>query len=75
MYRAPHQDWTVADLTSEARMSRSAFASRFSDILHETPAACRLDLRMRRSVELIAKAVSLQQVSKAVGFSAGFGFR
>jgi AraC-like DNA-binding protein len=37
LHREPARPWTVATLASEAAMSRSAFAARFTDLVGETP--------------------------------------
>jgi AraC-like DNA-binding protein len=37
LHRDPARSWTVAALASEAAMSRSAFASRFAELVGETP--------------------------------------
>jgi AraC-like DNA-binding protein len=37
LHRDPARPWTVASLASQAAMSRSAFAARFTDLVGETP--------------------------------------
>ena len=37
LHRDPSRPWTVASLASEAAMSRSAFAARFTELVGETP--------------------------------------
>jgi len=69
MYSSIHKNWSVETLAREARMSRSAFASKFKSVLGESPLAYLTRWRMHKAGAMIrAGNTSLFEVAKAVGY-------
>ncbi|QDU40699.1 HTH-type transcriptional activator Btr [Maioricimonas rarisocia] len=61
--------WTVASLAEEVGMSRSAFASLFSDVVGQTPMSVLLEYRMERAGDLLARSrSSIKQIAAEVGY-------
>lgn len=63
-------DFSVADMSAEARMSRSAFCKKFKNLMGQSPADLLRDLRMKRAAELIDLGqLSVSQVGYEVGYN------
>lgn len=66
----PAHDWTVAELADRASMSRSAFASRFSKVVGQTPlkyiASWRLDLAAN---QLRSGRFTITEIALSVGYA------
>jgi AraC family transcriptional activator of mtrCDE len=70
---APH---SVETLAVTCGMSRSAFTANFTQALGEAPMTVLRQLRMRRAETLLAgRALSIDQVAGAVGYSSKSSFR
>jgi AraC-like DNA-binding protein len=69
MYSGIRKNWSVESLAREARMSRSAFASRFKRVLGQTPLAYLTRWRLHKAGAMIRSSnTSLFEVAKAVGY-------
>jgi len=69
MYSGIHKNWSVESLAREARMSRSAFASRFKRVLGQTPLAYLTRWRLHKAGAMIRSGnTSLFKVATAVGY-------
>lgn len=67
--------WTVGKLARLANLSRSAFSTRFAQVVGETAQAYLTRLRMQRAVSLLAKgSLSLTQIATAVGYDSEAAF-
>ena len=69
MYSCIHKNWSVESLAREARMSRSAFASKFKRVLGQTPLAYLTRWRLHKAGAMIRSSnTSLFKVATAVGY-------
>lgn len=75
MHAKPGDPWTVESLARTASMSRSAFASRFKEVLGLAPLAYLTQVRMRRATELLATtSATMTEVANAVGYDTDGAF-
>jgi AraC-like DNA-binding protein len=69
MFSGIRKNWSVESLAREARMSRSAFASRFKRVLGQTPLAYLTRWRLHKAGAMIRSSnTSLVEVATAVGY-------
>ena len=70
------QPWTVASLAAEARMSRSAFALRFKDLVGDTPLEYITRWRMCKASSLLRESdKKLIDVANLVGYDSDGAFK
>jgi AraC-like DNA-binding protein len=75
MHRAPERSWSIAQLASDAGMSRSAFAERFSALVGETPMHYLTRLRMNKAAGLLKlNRAKLVNIAEAVGYESETAF-
>jgi AraC-like DNA-binding protein len=75
MHKRIEHPWTVASLASEAGMSRSAFALRFKELIHEFPLEYLTRWRMYRGSDLLRESDrKLADVAQAVGYDSDGAF-
>ncbi|SDH03712.1 MULTISPECIES: AraC family transcriptional regulator [unclassified Duganella] len=76
--RRMHEDsarpWTVAQLASEAALSRSAFFERFSSAVGVAPMAYLLRWRMARAKLLLRQCGTVAEVAQQVGYGSASAF-
>ena len=66
----PAYSHTLESLSTEAGMSRSAFAEQFTDMFGRPPIKFVQHIRMQRAIELLsASSLSVDEISGRVGFS------
>jgi AraC-like DNA-binding protein len=71
----PEQAWTVESLAEQCCMSRSKFATLFSNIVGETPLAYLQQYRFRLASQHLREGqLSIQQISHRVGYSSETAF-
>lgn len=71
----PAHGWTVASLGEVARLSRAAFARRFTSTLAESPLAYVTRLRMVQAVRLLEdRNLSVGEIARHVGYTSEFAF-
>lgn len=76
IHAEPDRSWTVATLAGRAGMSRSAFASRFKELLGETPLDYLTRWRMQRAAILLQNdEVPLKEVVSRSGYVSEAAFR
>lgn len=76
MHLEPERDWTVVLLARRAGMSRSAFASRFAELVGETPAQYLARWRIERAAALMRDAGATAKTAAAqVGYTSHSAFR
>lgn len=67
--------WTVESLAAAANMSRSAFASRFKELLGQTPLEYVTEWRMQKAVQLLkSEDKKLADVAQSVGYESDAAF-
>jgi AraC-like DNA-binding protein len=75
MLDSPGDNHTVESLAQSVRMSRAAFAKRFSDAYGSGPMELLRDLRMRRAGQLLEKTdLPVKRVAILVGFASRSAF-
>lgn len=70
----PGADWSVESLASHALMSRSAFASRFLEIVGTTPVDFVREWRMQQAFMLLRTGRSVADVAHATGYESEASF-
>ncbi len=71
----PEKVWTVETLAESCCMSRSKFASLFSQIVGETPLAYLQQHRLRLATQMLKQGhLSIQQIAHQVGYSSETAF-
>lgn len=67
--------WTVESLAGTARMSRSAFALRFKELLGQAPLEYVTEWRMQKAVQLLQQGdKKLLEIAKSVGYESDAAF-
>ena len=67
--------WTVQSLAAAAGMSRSAFASRFKELLGQTPLDYVTDWRMQKATQLLNQQdKKLAEIAQSVGYESEDAF-
>jgi len=75
MHREPQRAWTVPDLAELARLSRSSFAERFTQVLGQPPLAYLTEHRMRLAAwQLRQTNLSIARIAEACGYSSEAAF-
>jgi transcriptional regulator GlxA family with amidase domain len=75
MHSGIARSWSVASLAREARMSRSAFALKFKNVLGQTPLEYLTRWRMYRASAMIrSNDTSFGEVASAVGYGSESSF-
>lgn len=72
--RDPGHPWTLGALASRARMSRSAFAARFSDVIGTPPITYVAQARMRAARSRLADGETVAAVAQACGYGSEAAF-
>lgn len=68
MHQEPAFDWRVDSLAAVARMSRSAFAARFRELVGSSPASYLACWRVSMAETLLLQRQSVKAVARAVGY-------
>jgi AraC-like DNA-binding protein len=75
LHQSPERAWTVASLAAEARVSRSLFAQRFTQIVGLTPMDYLARVRMRQATYLMRDhGLSAGQAATRVGYQSPAAF-
>ncbi|MFL6072675.1 MAG: cupin domain-containing protein [Mycobacteriales bacterium] len=75
MHQRPEDAWTVASLATEARMSRSLFARRFTGTVGTTPMNYLATVRMRHATALMRdQGLDAARVAARVGYQSPAAF-
>lgn len=61
--------WTIAELAEQARLSRSRFAERFSELVGEAPLRYLTRWRLDTADDLLRRGQSIRAVARTVGYS------
>jgi AraC family transcriptional regulator, alkane utilization regulator len=73
--QAPASDWSVEELARRVGMSRSAFASRFAELVGEAPIKYITRIRLQRAAVLLrAQASGISEVARLVGYDSDAAF-
>lgn len=75
IHDAPADPWTVESLASQARVSRAAFARRFSEVMGEPPISYLTSWRLCMAADLLTDTRdTVDAVARRVGYSGAFAF-
>lgn len=76
MHTEPGRAWTVAELARSVSMSRSAFATRFRELVGETPLDHLTQWRMVRAASMMreSRPMKLAAIASAVGYESESSF-
>ena len=75
MHGDPGRDWSVPELAEHARLSRSAFAERFGQVLGRPPLSYLTEHRMRLAAWKLAHTrLSISQIAEQVGYGSETAF-
>ena len=75
IHRQPEGDWGVATLAKHVSMSRTAFATRFSELVGESPYSYVTRCRMNKAVNLLLSTnATIAQIAQRVGYDSEVGF-
>ncbi|CAN7590895.1 cupin domain-containing protein [Acidovorax delafieldii] len=68
IHDAPGQDWSLESMAAQAGMSRARFASRFREVIGETPAEYLASWRVMSAQRLLKKGHQLKRIATEVGY-------
>lgn len=75
MHRSPERAWSLASLAREARMSRSAFAARFTELVGEPAMHYLTESRMQLArTHLQQTSEPLADIARRVGYGSEAAF-
>jgi AraC-like DNA-binding protein len=75
IHQSVNRAWTVESLAETASMSRSAFASRFKELLGQTPLDYVTEWRMQKAIEFLNRRdQKLIEVAQSVGYESDAAF-
>jgi AraC family transcriptional regulator, alkane utilization regulator len=75
IHRQPEQAWAVGELASEVALSRSAFASRFRQLVGESPKRYITRARLAHAATLLDKThAPLAEIAMRAGYASEFSF-
>jgi AraC family transcriptional regulator, alkane utilization regulator len=75
IHRMPQTPWTVDQLASVSRMSRSSFAGRFTKLVGEPPLRYLSRWRMHKAIELIQESrLTTAEIASLVGYESEAAF-
>lgn len=75
VHDAPERPWTVGALASLARVSRAAFARRFTELMGEPPISYLTSWRLCTAADLLVDTPdTVDVVARKVGYSGAFSF-
>ncbi len=75
IHEQPQQPWTVESLAEQCCMSRSKFASLFTQIVGETPLAYLQQHRLRLAAQHLKMGqLTIQQIAHRIGYSSETAF-
>jgi AraC-like DNA-binding protein len=71
----PAHNWTVERLATQAAMSRSAFAARFTELIGLSPIEYLTSWRMQRASRLLEQVnLSIEEIASQVGYTSEIAF-
>lgn len=75
IHTQPERGWTVEGLAAEVGMSRTRFASRFSELLGDGPIGYLTEWRLQRALDLLSEPhANVQDVAGQVGYMSAAAF-
>jgi AraC-like DNA-binding protein len=76
LHRHPEADWSLETLSRQAGMSRTLFATRFAELVGESPVRYLTRCRINKAATLLrTNRATVQQVAERVGYDSELGFQ
>ena len=75
IHGAPERRWTVKELAEAAALSRSAFSTRFTELVGEPPMTYLTRWRMLRATRMLKNEVRMETVAEQLGYESEAAFR
>lgn len=75
IHQSPDYHWTVKDLAEASALSRSAFSTRFTELVGEPPMTYLTRWRMLRASRLLKNEVKMQTIAEKLGYESEAAFR
>lgn len=74
IHRDPAHGWTVAELAAEVAMSRSGFATRFTELVGESPKSYLTSWRMQLGRSFLEDGLTIAEVATRLGYQSEAAF-
>lgn len=75
VHEDPSRPWTLASLAAVAKVSRTTFAGRFTELVGEPPLSYLTSWRMALAADMLGEpGATVASVARRVGYSDAFGF-
>src|SRR5262245_47075220 len=75
IHQSPERRWKVNDLAKVAALSRSAFSTRFTELVGEPPMTYLTRWRMLRATRLLKNEVRMETIAELLGYESEAAFR
>lgn len=75
IHQSPARKWTVRELADEVALSRSAFSSRFRELIGEPPMTYLTRWRMVQAKRLLKNEVAIGTIAEMLGYDSEVAFR
>lgn len=75
IHQSPERRWTVTELADAAALSRSAFSSRFTQLVGEPPLTYLTRWRMLKATRLLLNQVRVETIAEHLGYESEAAFR
>lgn len=75
IHESPGRKWTVNELAESVALSRSAFSSRFTELVGEPPLTYLTRWRMLRATRLLKNDVRVETIAETLGYASEAAFR
>ncbi|MFI1993962.1 helix-turn-helix transcriptional regulator [Actinoplanes sp. NPDC020271] len=74
LHESPQADWTLDGMAGEARMSRSAFAAHFKEVIGSTPGQYLTQWRLTIAQERLRTGAAVSTVAAELGYANASSF-
>ncbi len=75
IHQSPERQWTVKELAEAAALSRSAFSTRFTELVGEPPMTYLTRWRMLKATHLLKNEVRTATIAEMLGYESEAAFR
>jgi AraC-like DNA-binding protein len=75
IHQSPERGWKVEELAEAVALSRSAFSSRFTQLVGESPIRYLTRWRMQMATHLLKKDVEIEKIAHQLGYASEVAFR
>ncbi|GHO62459.1 AraC family transcriptional regulator [Ktedonobacter sp. SOSP1-52] len=75
IHKSPERGWKVEELAEAVALSRSAFSSRFTQLVGEPPMKYLTHWRMHMATHLLKQGVEVEKIAQRLGYESEVAFR